>query len=171
MAKTRKVRRSPIESATSLPEGTIKSGWVIKKAINGVPRWVQNISVELNGFKLFSVDDAKKNIGKPITLYSREYKDMWPKKNDWLKPADSTHIKYKFVPTGDARKGTRKLTGWLRSRKPAIEKGNSIYIDGPVYLCEKGKCDDYLAEGLQLNSSNGKTISDDLMSSEMFVKI
>jgi len=171
MGKTRKVRKAPIESATSLPEGTIKSGWVIKKAANGVPRWMPNTSVELNGFKLFSVDHAKKYIGKPITLYSREFKDMWPKQNAWSKPTDSTHMKYKFVPSGDARKGTRKLPGWLRSRKPGVQKGNRFYIDGPVYLCEKAKCDDFLADGLQLDSSNGKTISDDLMSSEMFVKI
>ena len=75
MAKnnTRKIkgRKAPEESATSLPEGTMKEGWVIKKASNGVPRWVLKNSVELNGFRLFTTDIAAKNIGKPLILYLR----------------------------------------------------------------------------------------------------
>ena len=96
MAKTRKApiknaknktRKAPIESATSLPEGTIKGSWVIKKASNGVPRWMKDVSVELNGFRRLTVDCIS---DKPIMLYVREYGDMWPKKNAWTKPENET---------------------------------------------------------------------------------
>ena len=69
MGKTRKVRKAPIESATSLPEGTIKGKWVIKKVTGGSQRWMPITSVELNGFRLFTTDYAAKHIGKPIILY------------------------------------------------------------------------------------------------------
>jgi len=170
MAKTRKLRKAPDESATSLPEGTMKSGWVIKKASNGVPRWMPSSSVELNGFRLFTTDYAAKHIGKPIILYTREYKDIWPKKNAWTKPEDSTYVKLKFVGNGHAIKGSTKVLDWLKTQKPEIKKGTRFSIDGPVYQCTS-KGDDYLADGLQVDSSNGKIISTDLLGTEVFVKV
>jgi len=161
MTKTRKARKSPIESATSLPEGTIKKGWVIKKASNGVPRWIPDTSVELNGFKLFTVDYAAKHIGESITLYCREYDDMWPKRNAWSK-TEGTYYKLKFVPDGDATKEKTKIEGWLKTQKPAIKKGSHFYINGPV--------SDGL-NGVQVNSRNGKTLSVDFMNTEVFVKV
>ena len=170
MNKTRKIRKSPIESATSLPEGTIKGDWVIKKALNGVPRWVSKTSVNLNGYKLFTTDDAAKHIGKTILLYSREFKDSWPKKPAWSKPEDSTHVKYKFTPNGDATKEKTKIEGWLKSRKPEIKKGTHFYINGEVYYCDRGKYE-YLTDQLQVNSSDGKTISVNLLNIEMFIMV
>jgi hypothetical protein len=176
--KTRKMkadRKGPSNSATAFPEGTIKVGndghmWVTKKTSSGSPRWVPTISAELNGFKRLTVDYAAKHIGKPITLYCSEYKDMWPKKNDWLKKPDPTYYTMKFVPNGDAIKGKTKIEGWLRTQKPAVKNGDSFTIDGPTYMCPTPKCSDYLADGLQINSSDGQTLSPNLMNTVCYVK-
>ena len=170
MGKTRKVRKAPVESATSLPEGTIKGSWVIKKASNGVPRWMPASSVELNGFRLFTVDLAAKQIGKPVTLFCREYKEKWPSKNAWSKPADSTYMKYTFVPNGDALKGKTRIPGWLRTRTPAVQKGTHFYLDGPLYEGPVNKAN-YLADSIPVNSGDGKVVSVDLMGTETFVKV
>ena len=170
MNRTRKVRKSPVESATSMPEGTMLRGWVIKKASNGVPRWVPVTSASLNGFQLMTVDYAAKHIGKPITLYCREYKGVWPKKNAWDNPEDSTYIKLKFVPNGDGIKGKTRIPGWLKSRTPAIKKGMRFIVDGPTYECHTSKCDEYLADGLQVDSAEGKIASIDLMGTEVYVR-
>lgn len=167
---TRK-RKAPAESATAFPEGTIRGNWVIKKASNGVPRWMINTSVELNGFRLFTVDYATAHVGKPIRLYCREYKDKWPSKNAWAKPEDSTYTQYLFVPNGDAVKGKTKQEGWLRSRNPAIKPGSHFLLDGPVYECKGKRCDEYLANGTQVDSLFGKLVSVDLMGTETFVKV
>jgi len=171
MAKTRKVRKSPAESATSLPEGTIKGNWVIKKASNGVPRWIPKASAELNGFHLFTTDIAAKHIGKPIVLYCREYKETWPKKSAWSKPADSTHVKFKFVPSGDALKDKTVLEGWLKTQKPSVKPGTHFSISGPLYECRGASCTDSIADGVQLDSGDGKTLSVNLMNTETFVKV
>jgi hypothetical protein len=165
--KTRKlrVRKAPEESATSMPEGTMKTGWVIKKASNGVPRWVQQTSVELNGFKLFTVDYAEKHSGKPIILFCREFKEQWPSKNDWSPKKDSTHYTLTFTPNGDAKMGSKILEGWLKSRKPIVKKGSVFLIDGPVL--EKGKL---LVDGVQLDSHGQKLMSINFMNTEVFVK-
>jgi hypothetical protein len=166
MGKTRKVRKAPIESATSLPEGTIKGNWVIKKVAGGSQRWMPTTSAELNGFRLFTTDYAAKHSGKPIILYTREYKEVWPSKTAWSKPADSTYTKLTFVPNGDAIKGKTRLDGWLKTKSPAIKKGDRFAIDGPLY--ENGK---YFADSVQVDSSDGKRLSTNLMNTEVFVKV
>ena len=158
MNKTRKVRKGPSESATSVPEGTIKDSWVVKKASNGVPRWIPTISAELNGFRLMTVDYAAKHIGKPIVVYCREFKDMWPKKNAWSKPEDSTYYTFKFTPNGDALKGKTMLEGWLKTQKPAVKKGTMFYLDGESMF------------PLQVDSDGGKLLSVNFMNTEVFVK-
>lgn len=167
MGKTRKIskRKAPAESATSLPEGTMKGGYVIKK-YNGVPRWIPQVSAELNGFRLFTTDIAAKYIGKPISIYSREYKDAWPTKSSWSSKSDSTHLKYTFIPSGDAIKGKTRLEGWLKTQRPPVKKGDRFAIEGPLYL---GK--DLLIQGLQVDSNGGKILSEDLLGSEVFVKV
>ena len=165
MGKTRKVRKAPIESATSLPEGTIKGKWVIKKVTGGSQRWMPVTSTELNGFRLFTTDYAAKHIGKPIILYTREYKEVWPSKTAWSKPTDSTYTKLTFVPNGDAIKGKTRITNWLKTKTPAIKKGDRFVLDGPLY---EGK--EYLADGVQVDSSDGKMLSTNLMGTEVFVK-
>jgi len=165
MGKTRKVRKAPVESATSLPEGTIKGKWVIKKVTGGSQRWMPTSSVELNGFRLFTTDYAAKHVGKPIILYCREYKEAWPSKTAWSKPQDSTYTMLTFIPNGDAIKGKTRIPGWLKTKSPAIKKGDRFAIDGPLY---EGK--DLLANGVQVDSSDGKGLSTDLMGTEVFVK-
>jgi len=165
MGKTRKARKAPVESATSLPEGTVKGKWVIKKVANGSQRWMPTTSTELNGFRLFTTDYAAKHIGKPIMLYCREYKDVWPSKTAWSKPQDSTYMKLTFVPNGDAIKGKTRIVGWLKTTSPAIKKGDHFSIDGPVY---EGK--ELLVNGVQVDSAEGKLLSTDLMGTEVFVK-
>jgi len=123
-------------------------------------------STELNGFRLFTTDYAAKHIGKPIILYCREYKEQWPSKTTWSKPSDSTYTKLTFVPNGDAIKGKTRLDGWLKTKSPAIKKGDRFVIDGPLY---EGK--DLLANGVQVDSSDGKLLSTDLMGTEVFVKV
>lgn len=177
--KTRKVkadRKGPSDSATAFPEGTIQLGndghmWVTKKSSSGSPRWIPTTSAELNGFKRLTVDYAAKHIGKPITLYCSEYKDMWPKKNDWVKTPDSTYYTMKFIPNGDAVKGKTKIEGWLRAQKPKVQKGMYFNLDGPTYMCNKAKCDDYLADGLQIDSSDGQSLSPQLMNTICYVKV
>ena len=136
-----KTRKAPIESATSLPEGTIKGSWVIKKASNGVPRWMKDVSVELNGFRRLTVDRVP---DKPILLYVREYGSMWPKRNAWTKPENETYFTAKFIPT---------------------KKGSN---DGPVYMCRNGICDDKIGDGMQVDS---KLMSLNFMNQEMFVRV
>lgn len=165
--KVRKGRKAPEESATTLAEGTMKDGWVIKKASNGVPRWVPVLSAELNGFRLYTTDIASKHIGKPIIMYTREYRDMWPKKNAWTRRGD-THEKFKFIPNGDAVKGKAVLEGWLKTQKPAVKKGDYFSVSGPIY--EYGSKEE-LVNGLQVDSVNGKALSMNLLNTEVFVKV
>ncbi len=154
-----------MESATSMPEGTIKAGFVIKKASNGVPRWMPTRSVELNGFRLLTVDYVAKRIGKPIKLYVREYKDVWAKKNDWTKRVDETHFTATFTPNGDALRETTKLSGWLKTQKPEIKKGSRFSIDGPVY----GKnVTDFIGDGMAADSTGLMSLN--FMNQEVFVK-
>ena len=165
----RGARKGPEESATSFPEGTLKGSWVVKKASNGVPRWMPSVSVELNGFRLLTVDHVAKNIGKPIILYVREYHELWPKKNAWAKSEDETYFTAKFVPDGDATSGKTKIPGWLKSRKPEIKKGAHFYVDGQVSLCNRGKCD--IVDGVQVDSIGKKIMSLNFMNQEIFVKV
>lgn len=176
--KTRKVskdRKGPSDSATAFPEGTIKIGndgneWVTKKSSSGSPRWIPAISAELNGFKRLTVDHAAKHIGKPIILYCSEYKDMWPKKNDWVQKPDSTYYTMKFVANGDALKGKTKIEGWLRTQTPKVKKGTQFSLDGPTYMCPTPKCDEHLADGLQVDSTSGKSLSPQLMNTVCYIK-
>jgi hypothetical protein len=163
--KTRKVRKAPEESATSMPEGTIKSGWVIKKAANGVPRWLRQESVELNGFKMLTIDYVSKHIGTPITLFCREFKSQWPSKSDWSSKKDLTHYSVTFTPSGNARMGSTIFEGWVKSRKPPVKKNSMFFIDGPIFQ-EK----ELIADGVQLDSHGQKLMSLNLMNTEVFVK-
>lgn len=164
-------RKAPPESATSLPEGSMKDGYVIKKASNGVPRWVPKISAELNGFRLFTTDYAAKNIGKTIMLYCREYQSEWPTKTAWKKDA-ATYTLMKFVPNGDAMKEKTRIPGWLKSQNPKIEPGTHFYLDGPMYEYNSrtGEWSFFVDAGIEVDSKGGKISSVNLMNTEVFVK-
>ena len=165
---TKKTRKAPIESATSFPEGTIKGAWVVKRASNGVPRWVPDVSAELNGFRRLTVDYAAKHIGQSITLYVREYNEMWPTANAWSKPSEATYYKATFTPNGNAISGKTKIDGWLKSRKPEIKKGAHFYVDGPVIIVPS---DAPLPDGVQVDSNDKKLMSLNFMNQEVFVKL
>ena len=123
-------------------------------------------SFEHNGFKLFTVDDAAKNIGKSITLYCREYKDTWPNKSDWTKKIDPTHIIYKFTPNWNGIKETKLIENWLKTQKPKIPKKSHFYLEGALYL-NKSLFDD----NIQVDSNKGKLISPNFMNIETFIKV
>jgi hypothetical protein len=177
--KTRKAskdRKGPSESATAFPEGTIKRGndthdWLVKKGATGISRWVPINSASLNGFSRLTVDYAAKHLGKPITIYCSEYKDAWPKKNDWVKKPDSTYIIMNFTPSGDAIKEKTNLKGWLKTQKPSIKRSTHFYLDGPLYMCPTSKCDDYLIDRLQVDSLGGQILSPNLMNTVAYVKV
>jgi hypothetical protein len=163
--QTRKLRPSPSESATSLPEGTIRRGgnkrrWVIKKMNNGVHRWIPAESAELNGIKLLTVNSMENKIGKEIRIYLREYSDAWPSHSEF-------EPEFTFIPDGHARINNNKrlLENWLHTRNPPVKKGQYFYITGI------GTYDgsDKEFDTLQVESKNGEIVSPNLINTEAFV--
>jgi hypothetical protein len=159
VAKTRKVRKGPSESASDFPEGTIKQGndkesWVIKKVSNGSQRWMPYNSTELFGYKPLTVDYLAKHIGRTITVYERGYEDTWPK--NFPKGTSSIH---KFTPTGNALLGKKVLEGWLKTQSPQIKNNTMFFIEGTDVL------------PLQVDSKNKTLVSSNLINSEAFVKV
>ena len=164
--KTRKnkggSRKSPSESATDFPEGTIKVGnnkqkWVVKKVSGGSQRWIPYESVELFGYKALTVDYLAKHIGKPVKIYEREYSDLWPTKSNSKLYAST------FTPNGNAGPLTNKkrIEGWLKTQKPFIKDRTVFTIDGS----EDG------LDSLQVDSINKTTVSSNMMNQEAFVKV
>ena len=165
-SKTRKnkggSRKSPSESATDFPEGTIKVGnnkqkWVVKKVSGGSQRWIPYESVELFGYKALTVDYLAKHIGKPVKIYEREYSDLWPTKSNSKLYAST------FTPNGNAGPLTNKkrIEGWLKTQKPSIKDRTVFTIDGS----EDG------LDSLQVDSINKTTVSSNMMNTEAFVKV
>ena len=164
--KTRKnkggSRKSPSESATDFPEGTIKVGnnkqkWVVKKVSGGSQRWIPYESVELLGYKALTGDYLAKHIGKPVKIYEREYSDLWPTKSNSKLYAST------FTPNGNAGPLTNKkrIEGWLKTQKPSIKDRTVFTIDGS----EDG------LDSLQVDSINKTTVSSNMMNQEAFVKV
>ena len=171
-SKTLKSRPSPSESATSLPEGSIKKGgngkrWVVKKASNGTNRWVPIESVELNGWKLLTVDYLSKNIGKSITFYERMYDEEFPKKNENMQ-------KGLFVPNGHAQvnKNKKQLQNWLKTQKPPVQPGQLFMVlgkGGYIFNNKNNVTNDDFS--LQVDSKYSQHVSGNVMNSESFIKI
>jgi len=166
---TKNIRKSPSESATSMREGTIHRGndgqyWVIKKASNGVPRWMPYLTVELNGFKALTVDYLAKNIGKEIEIYERGYMGEWPKQGD------RDLMKLRWVANGHAQYLKQKtiLENWLTKKKPEIKDRSvfSLLGNGDWY-----KGGDLSEMSLQVDSKNKKIVSSNVMNMEAFVKV
>jgi hypothetical protein len=152
----------------------IKNKWVAASSDKAV----------LNGFRKFTVDYAAKHINKPVILYTREYGSKWPARNAWTKAAgnaENTYSRMKFTPNGDAGITGRKnkFVNWLITRSPPIKEGTHFYVDGETFFCNNKaqrtspyNCDpdEFLADGLQVDSKDKQTLSTNLMNTEVFVK-
>ena len=155
-SKTKKnvTRKSPSESASSLPLGTIAKGndglyWVVDKTEKGVQRWVHKNSSKLNGIELLSEEYLKKNIGKIVKLYCREYKLEWPTKKDLKKTTVVT-----FIPSGN----TKTTNG-----------GKLLDIEGHINFNGTKDKADFTVSSLQMSIKN-KNVSTNLMNTEVFVE-
>jgi len=149
-------------------------------------KWVATSSDKaiLNGFRKFTVDYAAKHIGKSLILYTREYGSKWPVRNAWTKAAgnaDNTYSRMKFIPNGDAGifPTKKKFVNWLTTRSPSIKEGTHFYVDGETFICNNKAqstspydCDpdEFLADGLQVDTKDKQTLSTNLMNTEVFVK-
>jgi hypothetical protein len=166
---SKNMRKSPIESATLFPEGTIRRGndgqkWVNKKTGKDTLRWMPYVSIELNGFKALTVDYLSKNIGKEIEIYERGYMEGWPTQGD------SDLLKLRWVANGHAKyfKNKTLIENWLKLQKPDI-KDRTVFS-----LMGKGDWynDKEMSEmSLQVDSNNKKLVSSNIMNMESFVKI
>lgn len=158
-SKTKKsvTRKSPSESATSVSVGTITKGndglyWVVDKTDKGVHRWVHTQSSNLNGFELLSEEYLKKNIGKVVKLYCREYRLEWPTKKDLKKTGVFSIVT--FIPTGN-----RKIT----NGEKLVEIEGHINFDGTTNRS------DFMLSSLQMSTKN-KNVSTNLMNTEIFIE-
>jgi len=159
------IRPSPSNSATSLPEGTIRKGgdgarWVITRTSKGVPRWTPITSAEINGVRLLTVNHLAKNIGTPVVYYSRMYEETFPTLADLSKMERST-----FTPNGNSQVDKKKtlLEGWLRTQKPAVKPGQFFILLGD------GGADNY--GSMQIDSKQPNQVSDNVMNMEAFIKV
>jgi hypothetical protein len=160
MRKRTTTRKAPAISATAVPEGTKREGqdgrmWVVKTR-----RWLPIASVELNGYRPLTVDVLRKNIGKVLTVYEREYGDMWPKKSEKMFP-------FRFRPSGDAVQGKKVLKGWLRTQTPPIPDNTLFFIEGEGNLMNPPKME---PGRLQVDSLDKKRVSSNVTNMEAFVR-
>lgn len=168
MKKTRKNinRISPTESATDFEEGTIKRGndrhqWVVKKSLNGVPRWTPFLTTKLFGLQPLTVDILAKHIGKEVKIYHREYGSMFPR------VTDKNLYTLTFISSGDAKYLKRKAVfpNWLKTRQPAIDFKKSFSILGKIqYKKDEDFEDSALSAGPNLVSLN-------FMNTECFIQV
>ena len=154
-------RPSPSESAGLFGEGVIKRGnngqnWVIKKASNGIQRWVPLANgPDIGGIIPLTVDYLAKHIGKQVIIYETEYVGRYPTRAEFQ---GSTT----FTPSGDAKVGGNKLlAGWLRKQKPTIPDR--------VVFSVIGMGADNLP--LQVDSINKKLVSSNIMNMQAWVKV
>lgn len=160
--KTRRnSRKSPSESATKFPEGTIKIGnddqrWVVVKNTKNIQRWAPLASTILFGYTPLTAKFLAANIGKPVTVYEREIQYQWPtKRSDF-------DVKYIFTPSGDAECEGTVYTKWLKTRTPPV-KENDIFII-------KGSMRGDLNVSPQVAPKPGELISSNLMNTDAFVR-
>jgi hypothetical protein len=163
MAKTRKARKGPNNSASEGQEGALKLGndkrmWVIKK-IGKSQRWVPYASSVIHGLKPLTIDILEKNIGKPVTVYERQSTPFWPKS---LKDFD---VKYTFTASGDGYLYTKKknteFKGWLKNKTYTIKPDEVFIVEGTMVSND-------IESTLQV--SHDGLVATNLMVSDAFVK-
>jgi hypothetical protein len=161
-------RKGPAESATAVPEGTIRRGndggnWVSVRAANRVQRWVPVASATLHGLRRLTVDDV--TAGKPLTFFERgSGEPMWPTSVRGLG-------KTIFHPNGDLLVGPSKKRhiGWLRTRTPAIRDHTLCLLDGRIVFNPGSKHQMEVAGGLQIDSLNKKLVSSNITNVEGYI--
>jgi hypothetical protein len=164
--QTRKAsRKGPTSSATAHPEGTIEWGndgqrWVVKKAANGVPRWVPVHTAVLFGWRPLTAKVLAENIGKTITVYERQLSDTWPR------TPKAFDVTYKFKPSGDGeliKKGKRTMyPNWLKKRTFKIGRNDIFSVLGVV------NSKDISMDSVQVAPTPGELASSNLMNTEAF---
>ena len=151
--KTRKARPSPIESATTFPEGAIRVGgnkgrWVVTKTRIGVKRWTLYENAVLKGYAPLTVDVLCKNIGKPVKVYERPIRFY---EDDWPTSPKSFDTRYEITPTGDLTFGGKLRPNWLETQKPRLPSSayqNDVMgtyssfgdYSGPIHVDPISKC-------------------------------
>jgi hypothetical protein len=153
-------RKAPAISATVVAEGTKRGGqdgrmWVVKAR-----RWLPIASVELNGYAPLTVDVLRKNIGKVLTVYEREYGEVWPKRSEKM-------FSYRFRPSGDAKQGMKVRKGWLRTQMPPIPDRVLFFVDGEGTLMNPPRMEPL---ELQVDSLDKKRVSSNVLNMEAFVR-
>jgi hypothetical protein len=157
-------RKSPSQSASSLPIGSIEFGndknkWVVKNTINDIHRWVPYHSCALFGYTPLTVNILKKNIDIPIIVYEKQFNYSYPKKS---KDFD---VKYKFIASGDVFLNGKLYKNWLITKKPQINKNDMLIIDGEL------SSNDYSGTIHAAPIVYGELVSSNLMNTAAFIKI
>ena len=168
-SKMKNERKSPNNSATKYPEGTIDIGndnhkWVVKKNKKGIKHWVLFHSTILFGYAPLTAKILKNNINKPIMVYERQSENFWPKsKKDF-------DVKYLFTSSGDAELVTKDkkeniiFSNWLKNKKYIVKKNDIFIIKGTM------KSND-IDSTIQVSPLPDELVSTNLMNTHAFVKI
>lgn len=157
-----KLRKSPSESATEFPVGTIKRGndgndYVVTKTVTNVSRWTPFVSTKLFGYQPLTVNYLAKHINKPIKIYECEYSDKFP-------TTKTKMYKFTFIPSGNAGVLKRKpLINWLKTQKPPIKDRTVFGIYGSI--------DSDKDSGLQVDSMNKQSVSTNISNMVAYVKV
>jgi hypothetical protein len=168
--KTRKNKsKSPKAAATAYPEGSIEFGsdgdrWVVKETENGLKRWVPFYSTTLFGYKPLTAKILAAHINKPLKVYERQMRDVWPKS-----PTDFD-VRYTFTASGDGellkkRKTHSMYPHWLSKHNYVIKKNDLFLLNGVMKSKE-------LVDTIrpQVAPLPGELSSTNLMNTEAFVK-
>jgi hypothetical protein len=164
MAKTRKARKGPNNSASEGEEGALKLGndkqmWVIKK-IGNSQRWVPYVSSVINGLKPLTTDILRQHIGKPLTVYERQSVPFWPRS---IKEFD---VKYTFTASGDGylhkKDKDTPFKGWLKNKSYTIKPDEVFILEGKMVSKD-------IDSTLQVGPSG--LVSTNLMNTDAFIKV
>ena len=162
--KNKKGRKGPQTSATAFPEGKIEFGndkqrWVVKQTDTGVKRWVPFYSASLFGYTPLTAKILAKHRTKPIAVYEKMISlDTWPKK------AKEFDVHYTFTPSGDAERGGKVFTNWLKDKTPPVKTNDLFIINGTM------KSRDVDAP-LKVAPLPGELVSTNLMNTDAFIKV
>ncbi len=101
--------------------------WVAVSAKNGVQRWTSYTSATLNGLRVLTLDYLRKHVGKPVVIYDRSARDIWP---SGVREKDMES--YTFVPDGDAQSSMimTRYKDWLFTRSPSPPARGFVMITG-----------------------------------------